>query len=201
MLALGAGAVLGLSAWVAPVAGAEGFPPGSHFGEGGDHAVFVQTDNIAGNQIVAYHRDHDGTLTLANTYATGGLGRRAERLGGRPSGLAGLAGLRPDARPALRRERRQQHGVGLLGRRRPAQPAPGGGLGRHVPGQHRRPRRSGVRAQRRGRRKRVGLLGGRRQAPPRSGGRPGRWASPSPPTRHSSPTRRDRWRSRPTDRS
>ena len=92
-LALGAGAVLGLSAWVAPVAGAEGLPPGSHFGEGGDHAVFVQTDNIAGNQIVAYHRDHDGTLTLANTYATGGLRRRAERLGGRPSGLAGLAGL------------------------------------------------------------------------------------------------------------
>jgi 6-phosphogluconolactonase (cycloisomerase 2 family) len=73
-VALGAGAVLGLSAWVAPVAGAEGFPPGSHFGEGGDHAVFVQTDNIAGNQIVAYHRDHDGTLTLTNTYATGGLG-------------------------------------------------------------------------------------------------------------------------------
>ena len=44
-LALGAGAVLGLSAWIAPVAGAEGLPPGSHFGEGGDHAVFVQTDN------------------------------------------------------------------------------------------------------------------------------------------------------------
>ena len=73
-LALGAGAALGLSAGVAPVAGAEGFATGSHFGGGGDHAVFVQTDNIAGNQIVAYHRDHDGTLTLANTYATGGLG-------------------------------------------------------------------------------------------------------------------------------
>ncbi len=73
-LALGAGAALGLSAWVAPVAGAEGFAPGPHFGGGGDHAVFVQTDNIAGNQIVAYHRDHDGTLDLANTYATGGLG-------------------------------------------------------------------------------------------------------------------------------
>ena len=73
-LALGAGAALGLSAWVAPVAGAEGFPPGSHFGGGGDHAVFVQTDNVAGNQIVAYHRDHDGTLILSDTYATGGLG-------------------------------------------------------------------------------------------------------------------------------
>jgi len=73
-LALGAGAVLGLSAWVAPVAGAEGPPPGGDFGGGGDHAVFVQTDNTAGNQIVAYHRNHDGTLTLADTYATGGSG-------------------------------------------------------------------------------------------------------------------------------
>ena len=73
-VALGAGATLGLSLWVAPVAGAEAPPPGPHFGGGGDHAVFVQTDNIAGNQIVAYHRDHDGTLTPADTYATGGLG-------------------------------------------------------------------------------------------------------------------------------
>ena len=73
-VALGAGAVLGLSAWVAPVAGAEGFPPGPHLGEGGDHAVFVQTDNTSGNQIVAYDRDHDGTLTLVGNYATGGLG-------------------------------------------------------------------------------------------------------------------------------
>ncbi len=73
-VALGAGAVLGISAWVAPVAGADGLPPGQQSGQGGDHAVFVQTDNVAGNQIVAYHRDHDGTLDLANTYATGGLG-------------------------------------------------------------------------------------------------------------------------------
>jgi len=73
-LALGAGAALGLSAWVAPVAGADGLSPGPNFGGGGDHAVFVQTDNIAGNQIVAYHRNHDGSLDLANTYATGGLG-------------------------------------------------------------------------------------------------------------------------------
>ena len=73
LLALGAGAVLGLSAWLAPAAGAEA-PPGGYVGGGGDHAVFVQTDNVAGNQIVAYHRNHDGTLTLVGTYATGGLG-------------------------------------------------------------------------------------------------------------------------------
>ena len=34
----------------------------------------VQTDNLAGNQIVAYDRSGNGTLTLAGTYATGGLG-------------------------------------------------------------------------------------------------------------------------------
>jgi 6-phosphogluconolactonase (cycloisomerase 2 family) len=37
-------------------------------------AVFVQTDNTAGNAVVAYHRAADGTLTLAGTYPTGGLG-------------------------------------------------------------------------------------------------------------------------------
>jgi 6-phosphogluconolactonase (cycloisomerase 2 family) len=38
------------------------------------HAVFVQTDNTAGNQVVAYDRSRQGTLTLAGTYNTGGLG-------------------------------------------------------------------------------------------------------------------------------
>jgi hypothetical protein len=37
-------------------------------------AVFVQTDNPAGNQVVAYDRAIDGTLSYANTSATGGLG-------------------------------------------------------------------------------------------------------------------------------
>ncbi len=76
-LATGAGAVLGLSlsAWVAPgAAGADGLPQGPRFGEGADHVVFVQTDNTAGNQVVAYDRADDGSLTLAHTYATGGLG-------------------------------------------------------------------------------------------------------------------------------
>jgi 6-phosphogluconolactonase (cycloisomerase 2 family) len=68
-LALGVGGVLGLSAWVAPVvAGAQ------PVGGGADHVVFVQTDNTAGNQVVAYDRADNGALTLANTYDTGGLG-------------------------------------------------------------------------------------------------------------------------------
>lgn len=37
-------------------------------------AVFVQTDNLAGNAVVAYQRSSDGTLTQAGIYPTGGLG-------------------------------------------------------------------------------------------------------------------------------
>jgi 6-phosphogluconolactonase (cycloisomerase 2 family) len=74
-LAVGVGAIVGLSAWVAPVAaGAEGLPPGPHPGGGNDHVVFVQTDNTSGNQVAVYDRAGDGRLTLANTYDTGGLG-------------------------------------------------------------------------------------------------------------------------------
>jgi DNA-binding beta-propeller fold protein YncE len=38
------------------------------------NAVFVQTDNLAGNSVVAYHRSPAGTLTQAGQYRTGGLG-------------------------------------------------------------------------------------------------------------------------------
>lgn len=37
-------------------------------------AVFAQTDNLAGNTIVAYDQAADGTLTQAGVYPTGGLG-------------------------------------------------------------------------------------------------------------------------------
>lgn len=40
----------------------------------GAHAVFVQTNSVAGNAVVAYDRSADGTLHLAHTYATGGDG-------------------------------------------------------------------------------------------------------------------------------
>jgi 6-phosphogluconolactonase (cycloisomerase 2 family) len=45
-----------------------------HFFGGAHHAVFVQTDNTAGNRVVAYHRSRDGGLTQAGSYATDGLG-------------------------------------------------------------------------------------------------------------------------------
>lgn len=40
----------------------------------GTGAVFVQSDNLAGNTVVAYDRAADGTLTQAGVYPTGGLG-------------------------------------------------------------------------------------------------------------------------------
>jgi DNA-binding beta-propeller fold protein YncE len=41
-------------------------------------AVFVQNDNPAGNQVFAYDRAPDGTLTPVGSYATGGLGGKLE---------------------------------------------------------------------------------------------------------------------------
>jgi 6-phosphogluconolactonase (cycloisomerase 2 family) len=65
-------AALAVAAFAAPAAsastgGRQSFP-------GAVNAVFAQTDNSAGNAVVAYHRAPDGTLTLAGTYPTGGLG-------------------------------------------------------------------------------------------------------------------------------
>jgi hypothetical protein len=44
------------------------------FARGADHVVFVQTDNLSGNAVVAYDRADDGTLTQAGAYPTGGDG-------------------------------------------------------------------------------------------------------------------------------
>jgi 6-phosphogluconolactonase (cycloisomerase 2 family) len=43
-----------------------------------DRAVFVQTDNLARNRIVAYDRQADGSLTRAGVYDTGGRGGALE---------------------------------------------------------------------------------------------------------------------------
>jgi hypothetical protein len=69
---LAAGTALGVTAVVVPPAGADSNAPTT--GGGGSNAVFVQTDSTTGNQVVAYQRAADGTLTLAGTYDTGGLG-------------------------------------------------------------------------------------------------------------------------------
>jgi 6-phosphogluconolactonase (cycloisomerase 2 family) len=41
---------------------------------GADDAVFVQNDNLSGNEVVVYQRAADGSLSLVKGYATGGLG-------------------------------------------------------------------------------------------------------------------------------
>lgn len=46
---------------------------GDHHSRHG-HAVFVQTDNLAGNSVIAYERDDDGSLSEVGRYPTGGLG-------------------------------------------------------------------------------------------------------------------------------
>jgi 6-phosphogluconolactonase (cycloisomerase 2 family) len=73
--AVAAGAAAGLSLVALPaVAEADPSPGFAPSAVGADHAVFVQTDNPAGNQVVAYHRDDNGALVPAGVYATGGLG-------------------------------------------------------------------------------------------------------------------------------
>jgi 6-phosphogluconolactonase (cycloisomerase 2 family) len=67
-VALAAGAV-----FVSSASAAAG-RPGPAWSGGSGHAVFVQTDNLSGNSVVAYQRAADGTLTRVGTYATDGLG-------------------------------------------------------------------------------------------------------------------------------
>ena len=57
--------------------------------EGAGHAVFVQTNDPAGNSIDAFHRSGDGTLTFAAAYSTGGLGGRAAGSGSDPLATQG----------------------------------------------------------------------------------------------------------------
>ncbi len=60
-------------------------PAQASAGEGdGAGAVFVQTNDLEGNAIVAYHRHGDGTLTWLATYPTAGLGGRQAGAGSDP---------------------------------------------------------------------------------------------------------------------
>ena len=73
-LLLIAAAILAVGAIAVPAASAKAAPSHSFFGQGARHVVFVQNDNLAGNQVVVYKRAADGTLTWKKTYGTGGLG-------------------------------------------------------------------------------------------------------------------------------
>ncbi len=71
-------ALAALTTAIAGFAAAASAQPGGDVGSRGvapsGHAVFVQTDNIAGNQVVSYDRAANGTLSAQGTYNTGGLG-------------------------------------------------------------------------------------------------------------------------------
>jgi 6-phosphogluconolactonase (cycloisomerase 2 family) len=66
-----AATALATIAFAGPAGAATGPHHASH---GASHALFVQTDNTVRNQVVAYHRAADGTLSWAGIYNTGGLG-------------------------------------------------------------------------------------------------------------------------------
>lgn len=68
-----AGAALAAAAVAAPAVAANGHA-GYHHRTGPAAAVFLQTDGTSGNEVLAYHRAANGTLTPAGTYATGGNG-------------------------------------------------------------------------------------------------------------------------------
>lgn len=70
----------------------------SGFG-GARHVVFIQTDNTSGNQVVAYHRAADGTLSFAAIYNTGGLG--GQLTGSVTDHLASQGALTYDRRHSL----------------------------------------------------------------------------------------------------
>jgi 6-phosphogluconolactonase (cycloisomerase 2 family) len=67
-------AVVGLTSWVGATAAGAADRAGGPPSPGGDHVVFVQTDDTAGNKVVAYDRADDGTLSFISTTATGGVG-------------------------------------------------------------------------------------------------------------------------------
>src|SRR5262249_14777539 len=99
---IGSAAVLAATALAAatvlagPASAAAGHGP--RFG-GARHVVFVQTDNTAGNQVVAYHRAGDGTLSFAGTYNTGRLGDQLD--GSVSDHLASQGALTYDPRHSL----------------------------------------------------------------------------------------------------
>src|SRR4051794_22744149 len=72
-------ALLAATALALVGAGASSAHPGHGHGNGhhGGRPVFVQTNELSGNQIAVYRRRHDGQLTRVGTYGTGGLGGAA----------------------------------------------------------------------------------------------------------------------------
>ncbi len=112
----------------------------SHDTHGPAGAVFVQTDNLAGNAVAVYDRGHDGTLSAAGTYATGGLGGMLQ--GSQVDHLASQNSLVYDADQgelfAVNAGSNTVSVFGVNGDRLHLRQVVG--IRRHISGQHRRPR-------------------------------------------------------------
>lgn len=72
------GVLAGGAGTVPALAAGANFPGFGPPGFGLNNAVFVQTDGLSANQIVAYERAADGTLTQAGIYNTEGKGGQLE---------------------------------------------------------------------------------------------------------------------------
>lgn len=72
-LAAGAAVAAGVSFAAPAVAGANGAGSQANAWRS-QNLVFVQTDNLSANSVAVYHQSQAGTLALAGTYPTGGLG-------------------------------------------------------------------------------------------------------------------------------
>src|SRR5436853_1153644 len=55
-------------------------------------AVYMQTDGLLGNQVIAFFRHSDGTVTEAGRFATGGLGTQAHGVSAGSVTLATVGG-------------------------------------------------------------------------------------------------------------
>ena len=130
-----------------------------------------------------------GGSTHAGAYPTGGRGGKLDGAVVDNLAVAGLARLRPRARPALRGQRGQRHAHRLRRARRPPAAPPGADLGRPLPGQRHAPRPPPLRPQRPRRRLDPGLRRDAAGADPRprlasrTGPRPDRHARVHPHAR------------------
>ena len=109
----------------------------------GSAVVFAQTNDARGNELVAFTRDDDGRLGERRQLPDGRPRQRRA-----PSALAGLDRNRCGEAAPAGRERRQRRAVALLDRGR-SEAARARALGRCAAGEHRRPRRQRLRAERR----------------------------------------------------
>jgi len=96
--AIALAAVLSVAAGPASAFAAQA-PSASEALRGPQHAVFVQTDNTAGNEIVSYNRAADGTLRQVGVFETGGVG--GELAGSKVDHLASQGSLAYDPSDGL----------------------------------------------------------------------------------------------------